>query len=378
MRLAVPAAVILAMLVCGNRLVAEIKPRAIVVLPFDASGLAPGDQWMGEGVAQMVSLGLAQHAAFVQIERCMPGTVDHKGVWSTPLVHRVAKAVQADAALHGRIGRKDAELVLEPALLDPTSGQTAFLESLTFAEADLSARIAWLPAIYARGLHVTLSDDESARMEKAARPTHSLRALELFTRGKMAYNAGANDSAVMLLMRAMEADGNFAAAQYTLGRVHMSLGNNWNARDRLRAAMLLDLTMPEPAKALGDLHLIVTRRKGVDLAIEYYSRAIQLRPFYADAHVGLGDTKAVQGDLDGALASYQAALTFDPFNARAHLRLGRIHAHKGRSTESVNAYEQAVRLQCRSCWQTARPTSPMCEPSPVCMGPQPPPGCKLP
>ena len=48
---------------------AAVKPRTIIVLPFDASALERDEQWIGEGASQVLGLALAQHPAFVQIER---------------------------------------------------------------------------------------------------------------------------------------------------------------------------------------------------------------------------------------------------------------------------------------------------------------------
>src|SRR2546426_7766240 len=48
---------------------ASVKPRVLLIVPFDASALDREEQWVGEGVAQILSLGLAQHPAFVQVER---------------------------------------------------------------------------------------------------------------------------------------------------------------------------------------------------------------------------------------------------------------------------------------------------------------------
>ena len=38
---------------------AATKPRAIAVLPFDTSTLERDQQWIGEGVAEVISVGLA-------------------------------------------------------------------------------------------------------------------------------------------------------------------------------------------------------------------------------------------------------------------------------------------------------------------------------
>ncbi len=343
----------LAALACSMAADAAVKPRAIIVLPFDASSLGRDDQWIGEGVAQLLSFGLAQHPAFVQVERSRLRAFGEPEVWGDAVVAQAARGVRADAALYGLITRKEAGLVVQPRLLDVKSGhpESISLEPMTLADSDLLTRVASLPAVYARTLHVTLTDAESARMEKAARPTRSLRAFELFTRGQIALDRGgqdSNESAVDLLSRAIEVDPNFVMAQYTLGTVHQALGNRWKAAAQFRASTQLDPSMPEPYKALGDLFLAAPRRL-FDQAVEAYAKAIELRPFYADAHVGLGDAKAAKGDVDGAIGAYQKALMFDAVNPRVHLSLGKIYyAEKGLYYESVTSYKRAIELDPRS------------------------------
>jgi len=192
-----------------------------------------------------------------------------------------------------------------------------------------------------------VSDAEASRIDRAARPTKSQKAFELFSRGQLAAQRGGqegNESAVDLMSRAVETDPNFVVAQYTLGTVHQALGNRWKAAAQFRASTQLDATYPEPFKALGDLFLAAPRRL-FDQAIEAYTKAIDLRPFYADAHVGLGDAKAAKGDVDGAIAAYQKALTFNPVNPRVHMSLGKIYySEKGLYYESVNAYKKAIEL----------------------------------
>ncbi len=328
---------------------AAVKPHAVLVLPYDASTLGGDDQWIGEGIAQVVMLGLAQHPAFVEIERSRLRKFGSPESWGEPVVLQAARSVHADAALYGRVVRKDTVLVIEARVLELKAGTpaSATLDPVTVPEGELLTRIATLPVAYAHALHVTLGDADAARMDKAARPTASVRAFELFTRGELALARGgqeANESAVDLLSRAIEADPNFAVAQYRLGIVHQALGNRWKAAAQYRAATQIDPTMPEPLKALGDLFLAAPRRL-YDQAVEAYTKAVELRPFYADAHVGLGDAKAAKGDTDGAIAAYQKALVYNPINARVYLSLGKIYySEKGLYYESVNAYKRAIEL----------------------------------
>jgi len=122
------------------------------------------------------------------------------------------------------------------------------------------------------------------------------------------------------------------------------LGNRWKAAAQFRASIQLDSTFPEPYKALGDLFLGAPRRL-FDQAVEAYQKAIELRPFYADAYIGLGDARAAKGEVDEAILSYRKALQHNPGNPRVYMSLGKIYyAEKGLYYESVSAYKKAIEL----------------------------------
>jgi tetratricopeptide (TPR) repeat protein len=363
-RSAILALVVVLVLPLVFPVVAIAKPRAIVVLPFDASSLAREDQWLGEGIARILTLALAQHPGFVEIDRARLQNAGTPEVWGDEVVVQAVRAIKPDAALFGRLTAKDGDVVLQPRVAEFKGSQVdvTTLEPLTFAAADLRepcsergrkddsaalARVGGLPITYARAMRVSPTDAERGRMDKAARPTSKLCAFYLYTRAEIALQKPGQEgreTAVDLLSRAIESDPNFVVAQYTLGNVHQALGNRWKAAAQFRAATQLDPTVPEPLKALGDLFLAAPRRL-FDQAVEAYSKAIELRPFYADAHVGLGDAKAAKGEIDGAIAAYQKALVYNPINPRVHLALGKIYySEKGLYYESVNAYKKAIDL----------------------------------
>jgi tetratricopeptide (TPR) repeat protein len=332
---------------------AAVKPRTILIVPFETTGLSADEQWIGEGAAQAVSLGLVQSPAFVQVDRTRLRSFGQPEAWGEPAVLQAVRSLKVDAALYGRVARVNNELVLQPNVLElrGAAAEPTAMEPVTVPEGDLIARLATLPTAYARTLKVTLTDAEARRMEKAAAPTKSLRAFELFSRAQMAAAKGgqeANESAVDLLSRAIEVDANFVVAQYTLGAVHQALGNRWKAAAQFRAATQLDASYPEPYKALGDLFLAAPRRL-FDQAVEAYQKAIELRPFYADAHVGLGDARAAKGEIDPAIAAYQKALTYNAINPKVYMSLGKIYyAEKGLYYESVQAYRRAIDLDPQS------------------------------
>lgn len=341
-------AVLLATPVAG-----AVKPRVVLIAPYDAATLGADGQWLGEGVAEILRLGLAQHAAFVQLEPARLRQFGQPEIWGEGAVQQAARGLRADAALFGRVVKTDGDYTIQPLLLEvkATGGDTLALEPITMSEADLLQRLAALPVAYARTMKVAPTDGEAARIDKAARPTRSLRAFELYARSQQAVRRGGqegNESAADLLSRAIEADPQFVVAQYALGTVHQALGNRWKAAAQFRASTQLDPNYPEPYKALGDLLLAAPRRL-YDQAVEAYQKAIERRPFFAEAYVGLGEALASKGDVDGAVSAYQKALAFNAVNPRVHVSLGKIYyAEKGLYYESVNAYKKAIDLDPRS------------------------------
>jgi tetratricopeptide (TPR) repeat protein len=349
LRIAVVGILALAGLASGPSADAAVKPRVILIVPFDASGLSDDERWLGQGIAQILALGLAQHPAFVQVDPARLKAIGQPEAWGEPVVVQAARALRVDAALYGTVTRAGSDLTIQPRLMELKAGlpDQLALEPLTVGTAELLTRLGELPVAYARTLKVALTDSERARIEKAGRPTRSLKAFELYARSAIASARGGQDgqeSAADLLSRAIEADPNFVVAQFMLGVVHQTLGNRWKAAAQYRAATQLDPAYPEAYKALGDLFLTAPRRL-FDQAVEAYAKAIELRPFYADAHVGLGDARAAKGDVDGAIAAYQKALTFNPVNARVYMNLGKIYyGEKGLYYEAVNAYKRAIDL----------------------------------
>lgn len=353
--LTLPLTILIAVL--GPQLSADAapaaKPHVVLIVPFDASGIGADWSWTGQGVAEVLALGLGQHPAFVQIDQARLRAFGQPEAWGEGAVAQAARSLRADAALFGTVSRTGSDLTIRARLLEvkSTGGDAIGLEPLTVPADELLARLPGLVITYARMMKVTLTDAETARIEKAARPTNTLRAFELYARSQQAtYRGGqeGNESAADLLARAIEADPSFVVAQYSLGRVHQALGNRWKAAAQYRAATQLDPLYPEPYKALGDLLLSAPRRL-FDQAVEAYQKAIERRPFYADAHVGLGDALAAKGDVDGAINAYQRALTFNTANPRVHVSLGKIYyGEKGLYYESVNAYKRAIDLDSRS------------------------------
>jgi tetratricopeptide (TPR) repeat protein len=331
---------------------AAAKPRSVLILPFAPTDLGREEQWLGEAVAESLGLALIQVPALVQIDRGRLKTLSQPDLWNEKSALLAARTLSADIALYGEVRRAAGDLSILPRFIEVKGDQAApgALEPIAVPEGALLERLKGLPVAYLRALKVSATDVELARVQKYAAPTGSARAHEAYIKGQMSAQRGTqegNEAAVELLGRAVELDPQFVVAQYALGVVHQTLGNRWKAAAQFRASTQLDPTYPEPYKALGDLFLTAPRRL-FDQAIEAYNKALELRPFFADAYAGLGDASAAKGDVNGAVAAYQKALVHNPLNPRVYVSLGKIYyGEKQLYFEAVTAYKKAVELDSR-------------------------------
>lgn len=326
---------------------ATAKSRTILILPFATADLARDEVWLGEAVTQALMLGLTQTPSLVQIDRSRLRQVPKPEAWDEDSAAAAARTLHAEIALFGEVRRAGGHLAVQPRYLEMKGdrAERVSLDVVTISEGALMERLRSLPLVYTQALKVPLTESETARAQKWASPTLSARAFEAYVRGQQARYRGnqeGNETAIEYLGKAIEIDPQFVVAQYYLGVVHQGLANRWKAAAQFRASTQLDPMYPEPYKALGDLFMTAPRRV-FDQAIEAYGKALEIRPYYGDAYVGLGDAKAAKGDVDGAVAAYQKALGFNPVNAKVHVSLGKLYyTEKALYYESVQAYQKAI------------------------------------
>src|SRR2546425_8402866 len=185
-----------------------VRPRVVLIAPFDATALGADGEWIGSAVAEALSLGLAQHPAFIQIDRARLRQLGEPEAWGEPVVLQAGRSLRADAALFGTITLSGTDLTIQPRLLEVRAGggEVIMLEPLTLPQGDLLARLPALVVAYAPTTKVPLTDADVARIEKAVRLTRSLRAFELYARSQEAARRGGqegNERAADLLSRAI-------------------------------------------------------------------------------------------------------------------------------------------------------------------------------
>lgn len=78
--------------------------------------------------------------------------------------------------------------------------------------------------------------------------------------------------------------------------------------------------------------------------MDYYNRAIDIKPDYAAAHYGLGDLYARLGQPDPALGYFLKAIDFDPGHFEAYYQAGRLYSGRGEYQKAVDAFKKAIEI----------------------------------
>lgn len=130
------------------------------------------------------------------------------------------------------------------------------------------------------------------------------------------------------------------------GRDLLAEGARLGAAGRLADAILLHLKAIEadPADAQAHVNLISLygRTGQPDKAEAHYRAALTLGSSLAGAHYNYGVLQAASGGHDAAEEAFRQALTVDPFHAQAHNNLGALLARRGRLEDAADHYRRAL------------------------------------
>jgi tetratricopeptide (TPR) repeat protein len=91
----------------------------------------------------------------------------------------------------------------------------------------------------------------------------------------------------------------------------------------------------------GVLH---SKNGDVDKAIEYYLKAVDIRPDYADAFYGMGLAYYDSGDQDKAIGCYQKVVQIRPDDANAFIFIGLVNYDKGDNEKAIECYNKAISI----------------------------------
>ena len=163
----------------------------------------------------------------------------------------------------------------------------------------------------------------------------------LLIKGRALSDLGRHAEALVCLKHATAADHKLAAAHYTLGWVHQSLGDRDAAITAYRAAV--SRRDPYPV-AWNNLGLLLERAGDGDGAVNAFRTVIKQSPAFSAAHNNLGAVLAAGGRFHAAEASYIKAMEADPENLDARVNLGVARLEQGDIDGATEAFDTVLAI----------------------------------
>ena len=102
---------------------------------------------------------------------------------------------------------------------------------------------------------------------------------------------------------------------------------------------------PDYAEAYNNMGLVLQEQGKLNEAIEAYKKALSIKPNFAEAFNNMGNTLKEQGKLDEAIAAYKKALFIKPNFAEAYNNMGNALKEHGKLDEAIAAYNKALSIR---------------------------------
>ncbi|HEX4439104.1 MAG TPA: protein kinase [Thermoanaerobaculia bacterium] len=333
------AAVAVVLLLRGRR-PETAAPRSLAVLPFRNLTGEPSGELMGAGLAETVSVRLANVPGLnVVTPRAASEAVQEGSDFA-----KVARRLGATTLLSGTLQRENERFRITYRILDATGQQIAAnaldgseLFALQDRVADGVARDLRLRA-GGRRTPVPTGLDTTSQQERY------LQALGLLQRYD---RRDGIERAVEILRPLAEENPQSALVQAAVGRANLAMfdftkDRTWadKAVRAADAARTLDPALPEVDVIRGET-LLATGRPAD--ALEAFRRALSQRPSDVDALLGLGRASQLAGDDAAAEAQFRRAVELQPGFAVFN-QLGALYADHGRWTDAAAMFRRATQV----------------------------------
>ena len=156
------------------------------------------------------------------------------------------------------------------------------------------------------------------------------------------HGAGDLPKAEVIYQQILQADPNQPVALHLLGVIAHQVGKNDIAVDLITRALAIK---PKYAEARCNLGLALQGLGKLNEAVSNYRKALAVKPDYPEAHSNLGLALQKLGKLDEAIASFRKALSIKPDYADAHTNLGVALQDLGKLDEAVACYHKALSIK---------------------------------
>lgn len=387
--IALVAVIALIIVVASYFYFARNRPAAIesiAVLPLENRSGSSDTDYLSDGLADSLIYRLSQLPNL----KVSPTTSVMKYKGKSTDVAWIAKELQVDAVMSGRLVQRGDDLSISVQLIDARSNKLIWAEQYERKISDLLATQREIAASIAQKLELKLSGTDSNGITKHY--TESNEAYQFYLKGRFYWNKRTGENlkkAIEQFQQAADKDSNFALAYAGLADCYSLLDEyagipSSETLPKAKAAASRALHIDDSlAEAHTSVAYVNFNSWQFDEAEKEYKREIELNPNYANAHhwysaylrtagrlqEAMTEMKRAQqldplssiinanignlyfllnGDLNAAIEEYKKVIELDPEFPRAHEDLGAAYLKLGRGQEAIAELQKAVEASGRA------------------------------
>ena len=324
-------------------------PReSIAVLPFSNLSGDPNDEYFSDGMTEELIYALSRLKTLRVTARTSSFAFKEKGLDARTIATRLGVAT----IIEGSVRRAGQRLRVAARLVDSKDGYERWSERYDREVGDVFEVQDEITRAIVTALQVELANEAGAPATKA--PTQDTRALELYLKGRFAWNQRTEKSipeAVRYFEQAVARDPEFARAFAGLADASLALpmytsthpNEAWpNARSAATRALALDPTLADAHTSLA--YGTMLYEWNWPEAEASFRKAIAYNPAYSTAHHWYADFLAGRGRLDEGLRAMQVARELDPVSRITATELAWILHLVRRSADALAQIEQVLQL----------------------------------
>src|SRR5437762_5843320 len=317
--------------------------RSLGVLPFADLSAERDQEYFGDGIAEEILNALAKVGALHVAARtscfAFRGTsID---------VREIERRLGVEALLEGSIRKAGDRVRTTVQLIDARNGYQLWSERFDREIEDIFAIQDEIARSVIDALGLSLTQREERRLLKAS--TKNVEAYEFYLRARKLFQQWTRQSielARQMFERAIELDPYFAAAWAGLATAHVYLFS-WDGRDPdLQRAHNASTRALELDPELADAHIAAGQSFSMEQrygeAAAEFERAIELDPTLFDAYYYYARSCFKAGDLDKALKLFQKAHSARPEDYQSAALIASVLRQLGRSDEAQRAARLAM------------------------------------
>ncbi len=319
--------------------------NSIAVLPFENRSDSGDAEYLSDGLADSLIYRLSQLPNL----KVSPTSSVMRYKGSATDVAQIAKELEVDAVMSGRLTQRGDDLSISVQLIDSRTKKVIWAEQFDRKMAELLATQREIATTITQKLQLKLSGEEKGITKKY---TDSNEAYQLYLKGRYHFARRTRDDinkAIANYEEAIKIDPNFALAYARIAEAYNQMPNYPyaspmeafpKAKAAAQKAIALDPTLSEAHTAMGNT--LTSLDRNWPEAEREFKRALELDPKSATAHYRYASEYLISvGRTKEALAEAEKALELEPLDSNMVANLGRLYLYDGQRERGLEQTRRA-------------------------------------